>query len=270
MSNLGLERLSRGAGPRADPRADQGRRSPCARSDARASGYQCRRRAIGAYHPVSDYATTGDGLVAGLQILAEIMVAVGGKPASQVLHLLRAAAAAAQERPLRSCRAAARGGCRSARSDRRGARRVSTGRQGAAGDPPVGHRAGDPRHGRGRGHRRGDGGRRRHLRGGRGGGVVLDLRPDCEACGRDLPPGADARICSFECTFCPPCVERLAGICPNCGGGFERRPVRPAAALARSPASTGASFPRGVIPRILIVAGSDSSGGRASRPTSRR
>lgn len=57
----------------------------------------------------------------------------------------------------------------------------------------------------------------------------LELRPDCECCGKDLPPDStEAMICSFECTFCRACVEeKLMNVCPNCGGGFERRPVRP-------------------------------------------
>jgi hypothetical protein len=63
---------------------------------------------------------------------------------------------------------------------------------------------------------------------------MLALRPNCECCDRDLPPEAEARICSFECTFCPECVDgRFGGVCPNCGGGFVARPVRPAALLAR-------------------------------------
>ena len=68
---------------------------------------------------------------------------------------------------------------------------------------------------------------------------MLEMRPDCERCGRHLPPdSADARICSFECTFCAPCVEGpLAGICPNCGGDFAARPTRRAALLERYPAS---------------------------------
>ena len=68
---------------------------------------------------------------------------------------------------------------------------------------------------------------------------MLQLRPNCECCDKDLPPeSADAMICSFECTFCAQCVEAvLHGECPNCGGEFVRRPVRPAAALARYPAS---------------------------------
>ena len=58
---------------------------------------------------------------------------------------------------------------------------------------------------------------------------MLELRPNCELCDKDLPPdAADARICSYECTFCAACVEhQLHDVCPNCGGGFEARPVRP-------------------------------------------
>ena len=58
---------------------------------------------------------------------------------------------------------------------------------------------------------------------------MLELRPNCELCDRDLPPDAeDARICSYECTFCAACVETvLDDVCPNCGGGFEPRPIRP-------------------------------------------
>jgi hypothetical protein len=68
---------------------------------------------------------------------------------------------------------------------------------------------------------------------------VLELRPGCECCDRDLPGDApDAMICSFECTFCGPCAERLGGRCPNCGGELVRRPPRPADRLARHPAST--------------------------------
>jgi hypothetical protein len=59
---------------------------------------------------------------------------------------------------------------------------------------------------------------------------MLELRPNCECCDKDLPPEAtDARICSFECTFCADCVSsKLENVCPNCGGGFVPRPVRPA------------------------------------------
>ena len=60
--------------------------------------------------------------------------------------------------------------------------------------------------------------------------MALELRPNCEGCDRDLPPNAvEARICTFECTFCADCVEtRLSNVCPNCGGGFAPRPIRPA------------------------------------------
>ncbi len=69
---------------------------------------------------------------------------------------------------------------------------------------------------------------------------MLQLRPNCECCDRDLPPdSADARICSFECTFCASCVTtRLKGICPNCGGEFTPRPRRPPSKLAANPPST--------------------------------
>ena len=68
---------------------------------------------------------------------------------------------------------------------------------------------------------------------------MLTLRPNCECCDRDLPPASpDARICSFECTFCAMCADiRFAGACPNCGGNLAARPIRPAALLAKAPAS---------------------------------
>ena len=60
--------------------------------------------------------------------------------------------------------------------------------------------------------------------------MALELRPNCEGCDRDLlADSLDARICTFECTFCADCVERrLSNVCPNCGGGFTPRPIRPA------------------------------------------
>jgi hypothetical protein len=75
--------------------------------------------------------------------------------------------------------------------------------------------------------------------------MALQLRPNCEYCDKDLPPSAlDARICSYECTFCADCVEqKLFNVCPNCGGGFAPRPIRPARewragiSLAAHPAS---------------------------------
>jgi hypothetical protein len=74
---------------------------------------------------------------------------------------------------------------------------------------------------------------------------MLSLRPNCEYCDKDLPPDAsDARICSYECTFCALCVDTaLHNVCPNCGGGFVPRPIRPArehrpgVSVARHPAS---------------------------------
>lgn len=69
---------------------------------------------------------------------------------------------------------------------------------------------------------------------------MLQLRPNCECCDRDLPPESrDARICSFECTFCADCAtEVFDGVCPNCGGNFAPRPIRPPAELAVHPGST--------------------------------
>jgi uncharacterized protein len=59
--------------------------------------------------------------------------------------------------------------------------------------------------------------------------MALELRPNCEYCDKDLPPAsAEARICTYECTFCADCVGRLLhDVCPNCGGGFAPRPIRP-------------------------------------------
>ncbi len=75
---------------------------------------------------------------------------------------------------------------------------------------------------------------------------MLELRPSCEHCNRALPADStEARICSFECTFCAECVaDVLLDVCPNCGGGFEARPIRPRRNLrgdndlAHHPAST--------------------------------
>lgn len=69
---------------------------------------------------------------------------------------------------------------------------------------------------------------------------MLELRPNCECCNKDLPPDSgQALICSFECTFCQDCADqRLHGTCPNCGGELVRRPIRPMAKLAKFPAST--------------------------------
>lgn len=75
---------------------------------------------------------------------------------------------------------------------------------------------------------------------------MLELRPNCEGCDKDLPPSStEANICSFECTFCTECVKNLLhNVCPNCGGGFSPRPIRPKSeyrlgvCLATRPAST--------------------------------
>lgn len=74
---------------------------------------------------------------------------------------------------------------------------------------------------------------------------MLELRPNCECCDKDLSPDStEARICTYECTFCSECVEELLeNVCPNCGGGFSPRPIRPKTAhrentsLAHQPAS---------------------------------
>lgn len=79
--------------------------------------------------------------------------------------------------------------------------------------------------------------------------MALELRPNCAHCDRDLPPGAaEARICSYECTYCADCVEQvLRNVCPSCGGGFVPRPLRPAGewrpglSLAKRPAATARS-----------------------------
>jgi uncharacterized protein len=88
--------------------------------------------------------------------------------------------------------------------------------------------------------------------------MALELRPNCEYCDRDLPAAAsEARICTYECTFCADCVERhLSNVCPNCGGGFAPRPIRPAnewrpgLSVAKRPASTkrvGLSYSRDAV-----------------------
>ena len=73
---------------------------------------------------------------------------------------------------------------------------------------------------------------------------MLQLRPNCECCNVDLPPqSTEARICTFECTFCASCASgRLAGVCPNCGGELLQRPRRPAEKLLKHPASTERVF----------------------------
>jgi hypothetical protein len=76
---------------------------------------------------------------------------------------------------------------------------------------------------------------------------MLEMRPNCELCDKDLPPQSlEARICSYECTYCIECAEKLQNVCPTCGGGFAPRPIRPSKSwrpdlklgLANQPAST--------------------------------
>ena len=72
---------------------------------------------------------------------------------------------------------------------------------------------------------------------------MLEMRPDCERCGTELPADeAGAFICSFECTFCASCAEAMDDRCPNCGGELMDRPARVDEALARYPASTERKF----------------------------
>ncbi len=67
---------------------------------------------------------------------------------------------------------------------------------------------------------------------------MLELHPNCEKCGTQLPPNSEeAMICTYECTFCMDCVEEFQNVCPNCGGGFVSRPVRPKEELIKYPAS---------------------------------
>ncbi|MGD1889576.1 MAG: DUF1272 domain-containing protein [Cyclobacteriaceae bacterium] len=69
---------------------------------------------------------------------------------------------------------------------------------------------------------------------------MLTIRPNCENCDKDLPyDSTEAMICTYECTFCQQCVETtLKNVCPNCGGGFTPRPIRPQVQLMKHPAST--------------------------------
>tara|TARA_B100001179_G_scaffold218729_1_gene191718 strand:- start:229 stop:453 length:225 start_codon:yes stop_codon:yes gene_type:complete len=68
---------------------------------------------------------------------------------------------------------------------------------------------------------------------------MLEMRPDCERCGADLPPSTPgAFICRFECTFCANCAEALDDLCPNCGGELMDRPTRSARLVEKFPAST--------------------------------
>ena len=79
---------------------------------------------------------------------------------------------------------------------------------------------------------------------------MLEMRPNCECCDRDLDPsGDDARICSFECTWCADCAVHLDGTCPNCGGPLVARPPRAAALLEQFPPKAERTPARGDCPR---------------------
>jgi len=69
---------------------------------------------------------------------------------------------------------------------------------------------------------------------------MLELRPCCENCGKNLPnESSEAMIFTYECTYCIDCVENiLVNVCPNCGGGFEKRPIRPKKGLKKHPMKT--------------------------------
>ncbi len=74
---------------------------------------------------------------------------------------------------------------------------------------------------------------------------MLEMRPDCERCGTDLPADlGGAFICSFECTFCAECTDALDDRCPNCGGELLDRPARPRKLLDKFPASTERKYKR--------------------------
>ena len=71
---------------------------------------------------------------------------------------------------------------------------------------------------------------------------MMELRPNCECCDCDLPPEAEALICTFECTFCTDCADAVDERCPNCGGELLDRPTRAKALHAKAPPSTVRKF----------------------------
>lgn len=72
---------------------------------------------------------------------------------------------------------------------------------------------------------------------------MMDLKPSCECCDVDLlPESVDARICTYECTYCATCADEMGSICKNCGGNLVQRPIRPAARLVDNPASAERVF----------------------------
>ena len=91
---------------------------------------------------------------------------------------------------------------------------------------------------------------------------MLEIKPNCECCDGDLPPlSTAAMICSYECTFCQSCVDDvLKNVCPNCGGGFQHRPIRPQVArrdgvgLEFQPASTVRVQAKHEVPAMAVFA----------------
>jgi len=86
---------------------------------------------------------------------------------------------------------------------------------------------------------------------------MLQLKPNCECCDTDLPPeSTEARICSFECTYCAKCSsDILSGECPNCGGELVVRPRRPGGLLSKYPASTERVLKKGGCEKIAVGVG---------------
>jgi uncharacterized protein len=84
---------------------------------------------------------------------------------------------------------------------------------------------------------------------------MLEIRPSCECCDRDLAVDSpDVYICTFECTWCADCVALFPGaLCPNCGGNLSVRPIRPVSSLAANPASTVRVFDAGCRARFAVV-----------------
>lgn len=68
---------------------------------------------------------------------------------------------------------------------------------------------------------------------------MIEIRANCENCNKQLSPNSEeAMICAFECTFCKECVDSvLQNVCPNCGGGFEKRPILRKEYLSKYPVS---------------------------------
>lgn len=68
---------------------------------------------------------------------------------------------------------------------------------------------------------------------------MIEIRTSCENCNKQFQANSEeAMIGAFECTFCKECVDSvLQNVCPNCGGGFEKRPTLPKEYLSKYPVS---------------------------------